>query len=263
MSFTDRLVLWLHVGFVIFAIGPVAVAISSTPRYIRRRDLPVVRYLSRITTAFTIASLGVIVMGIVLAQEGKDFSRPWLTASMTLYLVAVVLLVLIIRDQRKAIKALDGSVAVAAGPATATAAGPPAPRSDSGRCGGVRCASRCSGSRDRRPVARCRPGPANGGSGRRSRTGTGDRCSGRRGPGRHCRARPDRHAGRRGQPDLADHSCPDDLERLSAAREHRSVRSAGQPSAARRSSSRSSQVSMPTDSRIRSAGTSRDRKTSG
>jgi hypothetical protein len=126
MSFTDRLVLWLHVGFVIFAIGPVAVAISSTPRYIRRRDLPVVRYLSRITTAFTIASLGVLVMGIVLAQEGKDFSRPWLTASMTLYLVAVVLLVLIIRDQRKAIKALDGSVAVAAGPATATAADPAA-----------------------------------------------------------------------------------------------------------------------------------------
>jgi hypothetical protein len=126
MSFTDRLVLWLHVGFVIFAIGPVAVAISSTPRYIRRRDLPVVRYLSRITTAFTIASLGVLVMGIVLAQEGKDFSRPWLTASMTLYLVAVVLLVLIIRDQRKAIKALDGSAAVAAGPATATAADPAA-----------------------------------------------------------------------------------------------------------------------------------------
>src|ERR1035441_2573698 len=127
MSFTDRLVLWLHVGFVIFAIGPVPGAIASTPRYIRRRDLPVLRYLSRITTAFTIASLGVLVMGIVLAQEGKDFSRPWLTASMTLYLVAVVLLVLIIRDQRKAIKALDGSVAVAAGPATATAAGPPPP----------------------------------------------------------------------------------------------------------------------------------------
>jgi hypothetical protein len=123
MSFTDRLVLWLHVGFVIFAIGPVAVAISSTPRYIRRRELPVVRYLSRITTIFTIASLGVLVMGIIAAQQGKDFSHPWLTASMTLYVVALVLLVLIIRDQRKAISALDGPVASLT-PAAATAGGP-------------------------------------------------------------------------------------------------------------------------------------------
>src|SRR6266705_3148063 len=35
MSFTDRLVLWLHIGFAIFALGPVTVAILSTPRYIR------------------------------------------------------------------------------------------------------------------------------------------------------------------------------------------------------------------------------------
>ena len=38
MSFTDRLVLWLHIGFAIFTIGPVALAISSTPAYIRRRE---------------------------------------------------------------------------------------------------------------------------------------------------------------------------------------------------------------------------------
>jgi hypothetical protein len=31
MSFTDRLVLWLHVAFVIFTIGPVTLAIMSTP----------------------------------------------------------------------------------------------------------------------------------------------------------------------------------------------------------------------------------------
>src|ERR1019366_1940116 len=153
MSFTDRLVLWLRVGFVIFAIGPVAVAISSTPRYIRRRDLPVVRYLSRITTAFTIASLGVLVMGIVLAQEGKDFSRPWLTASMTLYLVAVVLLVLIIRDQRKAIKALDGSVAVAAGPATATAADPAAATAAGAAGSGAPVGAAAAGIADPSPAA--------------------------------------------------------------------------------------------------------------
>ncbi len=125
MSFTDRLVLWLHIAFVIFAIGPVALAISSTPRYLRRRDLPVARYLARITVVFSFASLGVLVMGLIAAQQHKDFSKPWLTASMTLYVVALVLLVLVVRDQRKAIRALEsaGAAAAAAVPAAQPAAG--------------------------------------------------------------------------------------------------------------------------------------------
>jgi Predicted integral membrane protein (DUF2269) len=106
MSFGDRLILWLHIAFAIFTIGPVALAISSTPRSIRRRDVPVLRYLSRITLIFTAASLLVLVFGIVLANIAHAFSRPWLTVSMTLFVVAIVLLVLIIRDQRKAIRAL-------------------------------------------------------------------------------------------------------------------------------------------------------------
>lgn len=106
MSFGDRLVLWLHIAFAIFTIGPVALAISSTPRYIRRRDIPVLRYLSRITLIFTAASLLVLVFGIVLGNIVHAFSRPWLTVSMTLFVVAIVLLVLIVRDQRKAIRAL-------------------------------------------------------------------------------------------------------------------------------------------------------------
>ncbi|MGO9079651.1 MAG: hypothetical protein ACLQDY_11500 [Streptosporangiaceae bacterium] len=134
MSFTDRLVLWLHIGFAIFTIGPVAVAISSTPRYLRKHDLPVVRYLARITIIFTIASLAVLIMGIVAAQQGNDFSRPWLTVSMTLFVVALVLLVLIIRDQRKAIGSLEGAsavaVAVAASAAAAPAAASPDPEAD-------------------------------------------------------------------------------------------------------------------------------------
>ena len=106
MSFTDRLVLWLHIGFAIFTVGPVALAISSTPRYIRRRDVPVLRYLTRITMIFTTGSLLVLVFGVILGQIDHDFSHPWLTAAMTLFLVAIVLLVLIIRDQRRAIKVL-------------------------------------------------------------------------------------------------------------------------------------------------------------
>jgi hypothetical protein len=106
MSFGDRLVLWLHIAFAIFTIGPVALAISSTPRYIRHRNIPVLRYLNRTTLIFTAASLLVLVFGIVLGNIVHAFSRPWLTVSMTLFVVAIVLLVLIVRDQRKAIRAL-------------------------------------------------------------------------------------------------------------------------------------------------------------
>lgn len=135
MSFTDRLVLWLHLAFAIFTIGPLALAISSTPRYIRRREVPILRYLSRITVIFTAACLLVLVFGIILGQIHHDFSRPWLTVSMTLFVVAIVLLVLVIRDQRSAIKAvvteLPPSVAApgpgdsAASAAEADAGGPP------------------------------------------------------------------------------------------------------------------------------------------
>lgn len=128
MSFTDRLVLWLHIGFAIFTVGPVALAISSTPRYIRRRDVPVLRYLSRITLIFTTGSLLVLVFGVVLGQLKHDFSHPWLTAAMTLFVVALVLLVLVLRDQRAAIRALTGhAAAAAAGAGAASAAGAGAP----------------------------------------------------------------------------------------------------------------------------------------
>jgi len=120
MSFTDRLVLWLHIGFAIFALGPVTVAILSTPRYIRARNRTVVGYLLRTTRIYSVLSLGVLVFGLVLAQLKKDFSHPWLTVSMTLFVVALVLLVLIMRDQRKAISALDLAAA-----AEAPAAGTP------------------------------------------------------------------------------------------------------------------------------------------
>src|SRR5262249_57800104 len=114
MSFSDRLVLWLHIGFAIFTIGPVTVAIMSTPRYIRKRNLVIVRYLYRTTMIFTIISLGVLLFGLVLAGLKHDFSKPWLTVSMTLFVVAIVLLLLIIRDQHRAIAAMEDAEATAA-----------------------------------------------------------------------------------------------------------------------------------------------------
>ncbi|HTX86424.1 MAG TPA: hypothetical protein VME44_29935 [Streptosporangiaceae bacterium] len=140
MSFTDRLVLWLHIAFAIFTIGPLALAISSTPRYIRRREVPILRYLSRITVIFTAACLLVLVFGIVLGQIHHDFSRPWLTVSMTLFVVAIVLLVVVIRDQRRAIKAvvteLPPSVAATGpGDSAASAAGAAAGGAPAGASG--------------------------------------------------------------------------------------------------------------------------------
>jgi hypothetical protein len=114
MSFTDRLVLWLHIGFAIFTIGPVTVAIMSTPRYIRKRNVVIVRYLYRTTRLFTVISLAVLIAGLVLANQLHVFSKPWLSVSLTLFVVAIALLVLIMRDQHRAIAALEEAEEVAA-----------------------------------------------------------------------------------------------------------------------------------------------------
>jgi hypothetical protein len=106
-SFTDRLMIWLHVAFVIFTIGPVTIAILSTPRYIRKRNVAVLRYMLRTTRIFGIASLGVLAFGIAAAQALHKLSSQWVTTAMTLFVVSLVLLVLIMRDQRRAVVALE------------------------------------------------------------------------------------------------------------------------------------------------------------
>jgi hypothetical protein len=113
MSFSDRAILWLHVVAAIFTLGPVTAAIMSTPRYIRKRNMVVVGYLCRVTEIYTIASVLVLIFGLILTQLLREFSKPWVSASITLYVVAVVLLVLIVRDQRKAMTALAAAEAPA------------------------------------------------------------------------------------------------------------------------------------------------------
>lgn len=119
MSFAQKLVLWLHVAFVAFTIGPVTLAIMSTPRYIRHRDGRIVRYLNRITFIFTLGTLGVLIAGMALASMTSVAGKWWVIVSATLYVVALLLLVLIMRDQRKAIKALDEAVPAALSPVAA------------------------------------------------------------------------------------------------------------------------------------------------
>ena len=124
MSFADHAVLWLHLVAAIFTIGPGTAAIMSTPRYIRRQNTVLVGYLHRTTRIYSIAALLILVFGAVLAGMTHKFSQWWISVSLTLFVVAFVLLMLIIRDQRTALTALtaaDDTVAAARGDAVPSA----------------------------------------------------------------------------------------------------------------------------------------------
>ena len=133
MSFSQHLVLWLHVAFVIFTIGPVTLAIMSTPRYIRKRDIRILRYLTRMTLVFGISSIGILIVGIVLSSMIGKSAKPWIIVSETLFVVSVLLLGLIHRDQRHAIKALETAAATAA--SVTASAGPAAEMAGRGAAG--------------------------------------------------------------------------------------------------------------------------------
>ncbi|GAA0407782.1 hypothetical protein Acor_69480 [Acrocarpospora corrugata] len=105
MSFADKLLLWFHIGFAIFAIGPLTVVTSYVPRYIRARDLNVLRFLKRAARLFGLPTLGVFLFGILLGRA--SLAEVYLTVSMTLFIVAAVLLVIIDRDLSKAVRALE------------------------------------------------------------------------------------------------------------------------------------------------------------
>jgi hypothetical protein len=118
MSFADHAVLWLHLVAAIFTIGPGTAAIMSTPRYIRRQNTVLVGYLYRTTRIYSIAALLTLIFGAVLAGLTHKFSQWWISVSLTLFVVAFVLLMLIIRDQRTALTALttaDDTVAAGRG----------------------------------------------------------------------------------------------------------------------------------------------------
>ena len=111
MSFGDHAVLWLHVTAAIFTIGPGTAAIMSTPYYIRKQNPVVVGYLLRSTRIYSFASLLTLIFGLILAGMTHKFSQWWISVSLTLFVVAFVLLVIIMRDQRKALAALKAEEA--------------------------------------------------------------------------------------------------------------------------------------------------------
>jgi hypothetical protein len=106
MSFADHAVLWLHLVAAIFTIGPGTAAIMSTPRYIRRQNTVLVGYLYRTTRLYSLAALLTLIFGALLAGMTHAFSQWWISVSLTLFVVAFVLLMLILRDQRTALTTL-------------------------------------------------------------------------------------------------------------------------------------------------------------
>jgi hypothetical protein len=113
MSFGDHVVLWLHITAAVFTIGPGTAAIMSTPRYIRKRNPVVVGYLFRTTRIYSFAALFTLIFGLILTGMTHKFSQWWISASLTLFIVAFVLLMIILRDQRKALTALDAAAGAA------------------------------------------------------------------------------------------------------------------------------------------------------
>lgn len=107
MSFLDYLLLWLHIGFAIFALGPATVAAHFTPRYIRAKDVGVLRFLNRTTRIFGLLTVAVFLFGLALGRAA--LAKPYLSVSMTLFIVGAVLLVMIERDQRTAIRVLSSA----------------------------------------------------------------------------------------------------------------------------------------------------------
>ncbi len=164
MSFGDHVILWLHVTAAVFTIGPGTAAIMSTPRYIRKRNAVVVGYLFRTTRIYSFAALLTLIFGLILTGMTHKFSQWWISASLTLFVVAFVLLMIILRDQRKALRALGAAEGVAVTdavdesvrPAAATDAARAAAGSAQPTAGAGRPAAAAAGDHHRAAVERGR-----------------------------------------------------------------------------------------------------------
>ena len=109
-------VVFLHIAAAIFTIGPLTAVTMSAPRAIRagRDGLPALRLLTRLTRVYGAASILVFVLGLVLVAVDEDtgFNEFWLSASMTLFLVALGLLFgLVERDERRAVERMEAGEA--------------------------------------------------------------------------------------------------------------------------------------------------------
>jgi hypothetical protein len=114
-------VLWLHVAAAILLLGPLTVASMATPRAIRQgaEGLPLLRWLHRTTRIYGIASILVFLLGLAVVPltDHVTFDDGWLSASMGMFLVAWLIVLVVVADQRRALREVEegGDAAVRAG----------------------------------------------------------------------------------------------------------------------------------------------------
>lgn len=97
----------LHIAAAIFLIGPLTFATSISPRLIKQGEKgdAVLRWAHRTTQIYGLGTLAVGVLGVGLVRDKITFNQFWVSASLTLFVVAFGLTFAIIeRDQRAAIR---------------------------------------------------------------------------------------------------------------------------------------------------------------
>ena len=126
-----KVLLSLHVVVAIVAIGPVTVAASMFPRFVRQayaaargdgRAVTVLRALHRICRVYTLLGVLVPVFGFATAASLGVLGDAWLIISVVLTgVAAVVLAVVVLPGQRDAIEAIETAEAGATpGPGSGT-----------------------------------------------------------------------------------------------------------------------------------------------
>ncbi|GAA5168641.1 MULTISPECIES: hypothetical protein [Amycolatopsis] len=104
----NKVLLSIHVLAAIVLIGPVTVAASLFPRYVRAKEPGVLRALHRISSGYAVAGLAVPVFGIALGAQMGVLGDAWLVISMALTAIAALLLALVIVPaQRRTLAAVE------------------------------------------------------------------------------------------------------------------------------------------------------------
>ena len=104
-------VVWLHVFAAIFVIGPLTVAMSAAPGAIKNGDegLPLLKWFHRTTRYYGLGALLVLATGawIVGISKKVAFDTAWLSVSMAMFVVALLMVLFSAREQRKAIATIE------------------------------------------------------------------------------------------------------------------------------------------------------------
>lgn len=109
--------LTIHVVLAIFLIGPLVAAANQAPRALRAGDAGGLRVLARTVSIYGWASIAVGVVGFGLVQEryGNELTDGWLIASIMLFLVATLLILLVVAPLLRAAAGHSGGTAHLAG----------------------------------------------------------------------------------------------------------------------------------------------------